>query len=100
MAIGAYIHGTPIRRKRQLVCRVVAEQAVAVPIGGDPADQGSVYTFNESGTTLWTMIEAGGSIADLAEYLQHEYRLSGEQAAADAMEFVAELAEEGLIEPA
>ena len=63
MAIGAYIHGTPIRRKRQLVCRVVAEQAVAVPIGGDPADQGSVYTFNESGTTLWTMIEAGGSIA-------------------------------------
>jgi len=71
-----------------------------VPIGQEPGERGSVYTFNESGTTLWTMIEDGRSIADLADYLRREYGLSGEQAVADAVEFVAELAEEGLIEPA
>jgi hypothetical protein len=60
----------------------------------------SIYTFNESGTKLWAMIEAGRSAADLSAYLLSEYGLTPEQAAADAQRFVTELVDEGLIVPA
>src|SRR5271156_1721260 len=80
-----------IRRSRQIVSRVVADEAIVVPIGRPADGPDSVYTFNESGTTLWAMIEGGRNIAELADYLRAEYGLSSEQAAADALQFVAEL---------
>jgi hypothetical protein len=88
------------RRSPDVVSRVVADEAIVVPIRRGAGDLDSIYTFNESGTKLWAMIEAGRSAADLASYLLSEYGLTPEQAAADAERFVKELANEGLIVPA
>jgi Coenzyme PQQ synthesis protein D (PqqD) len=87
-------------RSRKAVSRVVADEAIVVPIREGSAGSGSVYTFNESGTTIWSMIEAGRSAAEVAAYLESEYDISAEQAAEDTQQFIAALAEEGLIEPA
>ena len=89
-----------IRRSRQLVTGVVADEAMVVRTGSDASRSESVYRFNESGTALWSMIESGRNISELADHLRAEYGLSSEEAAADAMQFIAELAKEGLIEPA
>lgn len=85
-------------RSRDVVSRVVADEAVVVPIRRGAGDLDSIYTFNESGTKLWAMIEAGCKTSDLAAHLQTEYALSSEQAEADAKSFLQELAQEGLID--
>lgn len=85
-------------RTRKAVSQVVADEAIVVPIRDDSANSGDVYTFNESGTTIWSMIEAGSSAAEVAAYLEAEYEISAEQAAEDTKQFLAALAEEGLVE--
>jgi len=89
-----------IRSSRNVVSRVVAEEALVVPIRGGAGDLDSIYTFNDSGTRLWAMIQEGRSAAELAEYLQASYGITASQAQTDADNFLAELNEEGLIEPA
>ena len=76
--------GGRVRRSTNVVSRVVADEAIVVPIRRGAADLDSIYTFNESGTKLWGVIEAGGSVADLAIFLQSEYGLTAERASGDA----------------
>jgi Coenzyme PQQ synthesis protein D (PqqD) len=87
-------------RSRKVVSRVVADEAIVVPIREGFAQASGVYTFNESGTTIWLMIESGRSAAEVAAYLESEYDISAEQAFEDTRQFLAALAEEGLIESA
>jgi hypothetical protein len=89
-----------IRSSRNVVSRVVADEALVVPIRGGAGDLDSIYTFNDSGTRLWGMLEEGRSAAELAEYLQASYGITASQARTDADSFLAELTEEGLIEQA
>jgi hypothetical protein len=88
-----------LRRSSNVVSRVVADEAIVVPIRRGVADLNSIYTFNESGTLLWSLMDKGLDPAELVTSLQTEYGLSGDQARADAEAFLKELSEEGLIEP-
>jgi hypothetical protein len=87
-----------IQRSRNVVSRVVASEAIVVPIRRGAADMDSIYTFNETGTKLWAMIEENQNAADLAAHLELEYGLTAEKAAEDIRRFLAELSEAGLIE--
>lgn len=87
-----------IRRSRNVVSRVVADEAIVVPIRRGAADMDSIYTFNDTGSMLWALIEKGRSTAELAEKLQAEYGISAERAATDTANFLAELSQAGLIE--
>jgi hypothetical protein len=98
MPILTEIPGQGLQRSRNVVSRVVADEAIVVPIRRGAADMDSIYTFNETGTSLWAMIETNRSPAELARHLQLEYGLSAEQAAADTQKFLADLSEAGLIE--
>jgi hypothetical protein len=94
------VSGDRIRSSPNVVSRVVADEALVVPIRGGAGDLDSIYTFNDAGTKLWMMIEKGQSAAELAEYLQTSYGITPVQAKLDAENFLAELSEEGLIEQA
>jgi predicted nucleic acid-binding protein len=89
-----------VRRSSNVVSRVVADEAIVVPIRRGAADLDSIYTFNESGTKLWSLIESGRDAAALASYLQSEYGLTQADALSDAEAFVKDLTQEGLVEPA
>jgi Coenzyme PQQ synthesis protein D (PqqD) len=89
-----------LRRSSNVVSRVVADEAIVVPIRRGAADLDSIYTFNESGTKLWSMIEKGLDSSELASYLQAEYGLTQAEALSDAEAFVKDLTQEGLVEPA
>jgi hypothetical protein len=92
------IPGQGLQRSRNVVSRVVADEAIVVPIRRGAADMDSIYTFNETGTSLWALIETNRSAAELVSHLQSQYGLSAEQAAADTEKFLADLSEAGLIE--
>jgi hypothetical protein len=87
-----------VQRSRNVVSRVVADEAIVVPIRRGAADMDSIYTFNETGTRLWAMIEENRSVPELTAQLQSEFGLSAEKAAADTNKFLADLSEAGLIE--
>lgn len=94
------VSGDRIRSSPNVVSRVVADEALVVPIRGGAGDLDSIYTFNDAGTKLWMMIEKGQSAGELAEYLETSYGITPGQAKTDAENFLAELSEEGLIEQA
>jgi hypothetical protein len=100
MAVLGDLAATRVRRSSNVVSRVVADEAIVVPIRRGAADLDSIYTFNESGTKLWSLIENGLDAAALASYLQSEYGLTPAQALSDAEAFVIDLTQEGLVEPA
>jgi len=90
--------GEGVRGKRCIVTRVAENETIVVPIDRGADNRDSIYKFNDSGAKLWDMIGKGRGVADLAAWLQSEYGLSAGIATADAIEFVAGLAKEGLIE--
>jgi hypothetical protein len=100
MAVLGELTAQRVRRSSNVVSRVVADEAIVVPIRRGAADLDSIYTFNESGTKLWSLIETGLDAAALASYLQSEYGLTPAQALSDAEAFVTDLTQEGLVEPA
>jgi hypothetical protein len=100
MAVLGELTAQRVRRSSNVVSRVVADEAIVVPIRRGAADLDSIYTFNESGTKLWSLIETGLDAAALASYLQSEYGLTQAQALSDAEAFVTDLTQEGLVEPA
>ena len=100
---GRHLGNSPkerIRRSSNVVSRVVADEAIVIPIRRGAADMDSIFTFNESGTKLWSLISEGQNVDGIAAHLQSEYGLSPEQASADAAAFISDLALEGLVEPA
>jgi hypothetical protein len=50
MAVLGDLTATRVRRSSNVVSRVVADEAIVVPIRRGAADLDSIYTFNESGT--------------------------------------------------
>jgi hypothetical protein len=98
MSASTQIPGRTIQRSQNVVSRVVADEAIVVPIRRGAADMDSIFTFNETGTMLWAMIEAKRNAAELAAHLQTEYGLSAEEAAADIEKFLADLSEAGLVD--
>jgi hypothetical protein len=89
-----------IRSSSKVVSRIVADEALVVPIRSGVGDLDSIYTFNDSGTQLWTMIESGRSAEALVQHLQKTFGITPDQAKADVERFLGELAEERLIEKA
>ncbi|HXX45138.1 MAG TPA: PqqD family protein [Candidatus Acidoferrales bacterium] len=89
---------TRIQRSQNVVSRVVCGEAIVVPIRRGAADMDSIYTFNETGSLLWSLIEKGGTVEDFSAQLQSEYGITAEQAADDTAKFLQELKEAGLIE--
>jgi hypothetical protein len=87
-----------VRRSSNVVSRVVADEAIVIPIRRGAADMDSIFTFNETGTKLWSLIAEGQSPEALAAYLEAEYGLSPQRAANDAAAFIGELKLEGLVE--
>lgn len=98
MSAGGLASTAKIQRSPNVVSRVVADEAIVVPIRRGAADMDSIYTFNDAGSVLWGLIEKGQSAEDLAAHLRSEYGISAEQAAADTERFIAELSEAGLVE--
>ncbi len=97
-AVPARVDTRRPRKSASVVSRVVADEAIVVPIRRGAAEMDSIFTFNETGTVLWGMVEADRGTEEMSAFLQREYGLTAEQAAADTETFITDLAAAGLIE--
>jgi hypothetical protein len=87
-------------RNTSVVTRVVAEETIVVPIRGGVGDLDGLFTFNELGSGIWELLEAGRTSEELAAWVAERYEVSEEQARADVTRFLEELRQQGLIHAA
>jgi hypothetical protein len=82
----------PLRPSSDVVWRDLEGEAVLLDLAS-----GTYFGLNDVGTRIWRLLEAGESLARIAEALAEEYEVSGEQAARDAEALVKELRGRGLL---
>lgn len=76
-----------------VVARVVAGETVLLNLA-----TGTYFGLNEVGGRVWHLLDAEGcTLAEVCEKLQAEFEVSGEQAEADVLALLGDLAEHGLI---
>jgi hypothetical protein len=85
-------------RSRSVVSRQVAGETLIVPIRGKVGDLASIYSFNETGSLIWQMLENPKRLVELIEVVEAEYSVECEQAEHDATQFLNDMLAVGLVE--
>jgi pyrroloquinoline quinone biosynthesis protein D len=75
---------------------VLAQAAGATVVLLTP-DTGEYYTLNEVGGRIWELADGTRTAAEIGGVLQEEYEAPAEEIAADVLEVLGELAQEGLV---
>ena len=87
-----------MKLKENLVLRQVADTWVVLALGDASVNLNGMLKLNETGAMLWKVLEQGGGREAMADALTAEYKVSREQALADAEEFYAALVKVGCAE--
>ena len=77
--------------------RVVAGEAVLVPIRGGVGELGSIFTLNEVGAEIWRLIDGARSTDDIAQAVCEQFEVALEQATRDVRSFLKRLLDRGLV---
>ena len=86
---------TKISRHPDMLSAEIGGEAVMMSI-----ENGAYFGLNPIATRIWDLIEKPSSIAELVQAITDEYEVSGEQAAADVQEFVADMVTRGIAQSA
>jgi len=87
-------------RSRAVVARVVGGETLVVPVRARVGDLASIYSFNGTGTLIWSLLDSPKSISEISAAVSQKYEVAPEQAEHDVMEFVGEMKGVGLVEVA
>lgn len=87
------------QRSNSVVSRQIAGETLVVPIRGKVGDLASIYSFNETGSVLWTALEHPRSLEQLTSLLCQSFEVGWNDARRDAETFVREMQAAGLIAP-
>jgi hypothetical protein len=79
------------------VTRRIAGETIIVPVSSRVGDLDAIYTLNDVGSRVWTLLEAPKSIDEITAVLCEEYDAPREQVARDVAELLNELEAGGLI---
>jgi hypothetical protein len=93
------ISGTQVFvRSRAVVSRVVAGETLIVPVRGKVGDLASIYSFNETGSLIWRLLDAPRTVGEVVGAVAEEYQVDPEQVRQDVLRFMGEMRGVGLIE--
>src|SRR5512136_2583227 len=81
----------------EFVTREVAGELIVVPITAGVGDLDSIYTLNEVGATVWTLIDGRTTLDAIVTAVARDFEVASDQAKADVLEFITSLADAGLI---
>jgi hypothetical protein len=87
------------QRSSAVVSRQIAGETLVVPIRGKVGDLASIYSFNETGSVLWTALEHPRSLENLTSLLCQSFEVGWDDARRDVTTFVQEMQAVGLIAP-
>ena len=86
-------------RKGDFVTRIIAGEAVVVPVRGQIGDLDAIYHFNNVGAFIWNLFDGKTSVHDIAQAVCEEFDGAPEASERDTLEFVGALQSAGIIEP-
>jgi hypothetical protein len=80
----------------------VSDSLAATEVDGEAVvlsfDSGEYYGLNGVAADIWTTLEDGATVGELQESVVDEYDVDPDRCRSDLEPFLAELAEEGLVE--
>jgi Coenzyme PQQ synthesis protein D (PqqD) len=85
-------------RSRAVVSRVVAGETLIVPVRGKVGDLASIYSFNETGSLVWKLLDAPRAVGEVVGAVAEQYQVDTEQVRQDVVRFLGEMRALGLIE--
>ena len=85
-------------RASAVVSRLIAGETLVMPVKRNVGDLTSLFSFNETGATIWDALETPKSLQDICDVLDRKYDLSREKAEEDVKTFVRELCSLGLVQ--
>ena len=75
-------------RSQAVVSRRIAGETLIVPVRGKVGDLASIYSFNQTGSLIWQLLESPKSASELISIVEQEYAVSREQAEQDVKQFL------------
>lgn len=79
------------------VTRRIAGETIIVPVSSRVGDLDAIYTLNDVGSRVWTLLEAPKSVQEIVAVLCEEYEAPREQVTSDLQELLEELQANGLV---
>jgi hypothetical protein len=92
------LNSTVLLKSDNIVARAVDDEVILVPIQQKAGDVHCIYTTNDVGSFIWSLIDGKKSSKEIAEAIASEYEISAEEAQTDLNEFVEQLIGAGCIE--
>lgn len=80
-----------------VISRVVADEAILVPISGDIADMQHIFALNEVGECIWANIDGKTALSQVVDIVVREFDIEEDVAKPDCLEFVSGLLASQLI---
>ena len=85
------------QKKENIVTREIAGETLLVPISGDLANMERIFTLDPVAACIWEQLDGEKSLEDIRDGLLNAFEVEKEQAEADILEFVHELAKANLV---
>jgi hypothetical protein len=85
-------------RSRAVVSRVVAVETLIVPVRGRVGDLASIYSFNETGSLIWKLLDTARAVGEVVGAVAEEYQVDTGKVRQDVLRFLSEMRAVGLIE--
>jgi hypothetical protein len=81
-----------------MVSRFIAGQVVLVPLRKNVGELDNIFTLNETGATIWNLLDGQRRLKDVLGELVSEYEISETEASQDLLELITRLVEAGAVE--
>lgn len=79
-------------KNENLVYRRIGDETILVPIRDSTGDMDAIYNLNEVGAFIWDHLDGTNSLEDVKRGILDEFDVRPEQAEADLLGFIKELA--------
>ena len=90
--------GARPRKKGEYAAREISGETIIVPIRGQVGDLESIYSLNEVGTVIWSMLDGETTVEAVIDEVCLRFGVSREQAECDTRAFLNGLESAGLVE--
>ncbi len=84
-------------KKDDLLARNIAGETLIVPIRGRVGDLDSIFTLNDVGYRIWSLLDGQTNVARIVETIRNEYDVAEETATQDVTELLSTMAKVGLV---
>ena len=86
-----------LSRNTDFVSRQVSGETIVLPVKSGVASTECVFTLNEVGSLIWSLIDGVRAAEDIALEVSRQFEVTPDEARADVSAFLADLVEAGLV---